>query len=577
MPLTTQRRPLYPGSLTDLHRFRKTAHGHDGSSRIVMVRKTDQRTFASIQNGKEPKLETITRETIETFRGPRTACKITTEKKGCEFNVPANVLETLTRKSPVAKAATLKKSPTVSFNSECLRAHNEYRQRHGVTPLKLSKEMCRISQDFANYLIRKTSLEHSNNQRYGENIYCLTMSKEAPIKGGEPVKHWYSEISKHDFKKEPTSLESGHFTQVVWSETKELGVGHASYKGKIIVVANYYPPGNVIGHYLENVPSLLDVEVISEAVSSIGLSGKRALSAFRQECLEAHNKYRAKHGVPPLQLDNELSRYSDEWAKICADRSTLEHRKNNQYGENIYSLHTQDTNIKGSVPVDSWYTEKNKFGFGKEPKNLEAGHFTQIIWKTTERLGVGVAIKPGGIYVVCNYSPAGNFVGYFAENVLPLGTVLKDEKTKQTFELEALKVHNDYRRKHGAPELTLNQGMCDYAKQWAENCANRGISRRPNNPYGENIYMSYSSDYSYTPGAREVVAAWYDECKVYAYGNEGVQSGALHFTQIVWKGTSELGIGYARNNRGEMYVVANYSPRGNFVGQFLDNVQRPHF
>lgn len=46
-----RRRPTFPGSLTDLHRFRKTAHGHDGSSRIVMVRKTDQRTFASIKNG----------------------------------------------------------------------------------------------------------------------------------------------------------------------------------------------------------------------------------------------------------------------------------------------------------------------------------------------------------------------------------------------------------------------------------------------------------------------------------------------------------------------------------------------
>lgn len=46
-----RRKPTFPGSLTDLHRFRKTAHGHDGSSRIVMVRKTDQRTFASIENG----------------------------------------------------------------------------------------------------------------------------------------------------------------------------------------------------------------------------------------------------------------------------------------------------------------------------------------------------------------------------------------------------------------------------------------------------------------------------------------------------------------------------------------------
>jgi hypothetical protein len=95
---TPRRKPGFPGSLTDLHRFRKTVHGHDGSSRIVMVRKTDQRTFASIEKGQEPKLETITRETIETFRGQRTECKITTEKKGCEEKFPPDLIESLNDK-----------------------------------------------------------------------------------------------------------------------------------------------------------------------------------------------------------------------------------------------------------------------------------------------------------------------------------------------------------------------------------------------------------------------------------------------------------------------------------------------
>lgn len=50
-----RRKPSYPGSLTNLHRYRKTVHGHDGSSRIVMVRKTDQRTFAFAKNGEVSK------------------------------------------------------------------------------------------------------------------------------------------------------------------------------------------------------------------------------------------------------------------------------------------------------------------------------------------------------------------------------------------------------------------------------------------------------------------------------------------------------------------------------------------
>jgi hypothetical protein len=48
---------------------------------------------------------------------------------------------------------------------------------------------------------------------------------------------------------------SGHFSQVVWRDSKELGVAFAkSRNGTIYVVANYSPPGNVTGRYAENVP-----------------------------------------------------------------------------------------------------------------------------------------------------------------------------------------------------------------------------------------------------------------------------------------------------------------------------------
>lgn len=53
---------------------------------------------------------------------------------------------------------------------------------------------------------------------------------------------------------EPQSLASGHFTQVIWKESKQLGVAFAKMGGKVVVVANYYPPGNMIGSFDENVP-----------------------------------------------------------------------------------------------------------------------------------------------------------------------------------------------------------------------------------------------------------------------------------------------------------------------------------
>ncbi len=53
------------------------------------------------------------------------------------------------------------------------------------------------------------------------------------------------------------SLISGHFTQVVWEKSTELGIAYATYKdgewNKVVVVGNYYPAGNVTSQFEENV------------------------------------------------------------------------------------------------------------------------------------------------------------------------------------------------------------------------------------------------------------------------------------------------------------------------------------
>ena len=55
----------------------------------------------------------------------------------------------------------------------------------------------------------------------------------------------------------------GHFTQVVWKDSKEFGIGKAQTKdGKWLVVANYSPPGNFLGHYPENVTPPVDGKIV---------------------------------------------------------------------------------------------------------------------------------------------------------------------------------------------------------------------------------------------------------------------------------------------------------------------------
>lgn len=57
----------------------------------------------------------------------------------------------------------------------------------------------------------------------------------------------------------------GHFTQLVWRSSQDLGVGKARSRcGKIIVVANYRPAGNVAGQFHDNVlPTLNDSDLFS--------------------------------------------------------------------------------------------------------------------------------------------------------------------------------------------------------------------------------------------------------------------------------------------------------------------------
>lgn len=298
------------------------------------------------------------------------------------------------------------------------------------------------------------------------------------------------------------------YFQVIWKESRELGVALAKSGGKIVVVANYYPPGNIIGYFADNVPppdsynnnnnhtelphrsslvSKLTTKLSSISLTSGGKSSQSFTEGdFESDFLEAHNGYRKRHGVPPLKLDRKLCKYSEEWAKHLAQKNTLEHRPGSNYGENIYCLYSSDPNFKvnGHTPVDTWYEEVIHYPFGREPSSLKSGHFSQVIWKSSEFLGVGVAKNSqGSIYVVANYSPAGNFVKHYVENVPPLNPAYQVEMAKKKesvstkfssetptarkleqggidtvqFALDALKIHNEYRRRHGVPEFNLNE------------------------------------------------------------------------------------------------------------------------
>ena len=143
---------------------------------------------------------------------------------------------------------------------------------------------------------------------------------------------------------------------------------------------------------------------------------------FQQESLAIHNRLRASHCVPSLQLSDSLSTIAQNYAEYLASRNLFQH-SNNGYGENLYmsSSSVPLTSLHGNVATQAWYDEVYDYNFNRPGFSMDTGHFTQVVWKGSQQLGIGIAFGNGGrsAFVVANYNPPGNYQGQFQSHVLP--------------------------------------------------------------------------------------------------------------------------------------------------------------
>ncbi|XP_061116870.1 Golgi-associated plant pathogenesis-related protein 1-like [Conger conger] len=145
---------------------------------------------------------------------------------------------------------------------------------------------------------------------------------------------------------------------------------------------------------------------------------------FEREFLDAHNEYRTKHQVPSLTLSRELCTSAQAWADHLLSIKGLQH-SDTKNGENLYySWSSGPKTLNGKESVDKWYDEIKDYSFDNPGFKSNAGHFTQVVWKESTEVGVGLATDGNTVFVVGQYSPAGNMTnqGYFERNVLPAVT-----------------------------------------------------------------------------------------------------------------------------------------------------------
>lgn len=140
-------------------------------------------------------------------------------------------------------------------------------------------------------------------------------------------------------------------------------------------------------------------------------------SSKPQAYLDAHNEFRAKMGVPPLQWDKKLEDYAFAYGSKRAADCRLQH-SHGPYGENLYWELYEESSPEQIVK--SLTDEQQNYDLSKgeckchqERGKCMCGHFTAIIWKSTERVGcaeVKCEAEQGKL-VVCSYDPPGNVIG----------------------------------------------------------------------------------------------------------------------------------------------------------------------
>ena len=176
-------------------------------------------------------------------------------------------------------------------------------------------------------------------------------------------------------------------------------------------------------------------------------------------------------------------------------------------------------------------------------------------------------------------------------SALFLGVLNSSPVDSESFDLEAfrnsaLSQHNTYRATHHSPALTKSDPANSTAQAYAETILSTGVfihsSESQRNGAGENLYYRFSQ-FPLEPAtlAAEAVGAWYEEVAEYDYANPGFSVDTGHFTQVVWKSTTQLDCGVAQGPKTiagrtgtANYVVCHYTPDGN-NGDYPSNVLQP--
>lgn len=137
----------------------------------------------------------------------------------------------------------------------------------------------------------------------------------------------------------------------------------------------------------------------------------------------------------------------------------------------------------------------------------------------------------------------------------------------QSFTSAILNSTNTYREQHNASSVSWNKTLENFAQDYLDDMKSDSCEfEHSGGPYGENLAMGYKN-------STAAVEAWGDEREEYDFGDQGFREKTGHFTQLVWKNTTDVGCARKLCNERGWYLVCEYWPRGNVQGQYDEQVQ----
>lgn len=134
-------------------------------------------------------------------------------------------------------------------------------------------------------------------------------------------------------------------------------------------------------------------------------------------------------------------------------------------------------------------------------------------------------------------------------------------RPKLLWQQEVLDAHNIIRALHGAPDLQWSNECHREARKQAVACEERGALSSvdvggASGKHGQNRLEVESG----SPAISEVLRTWHEQMAAYDFEKPGLQPGTEAFTQIVWVGTTHVGMEVSPDGK---FYVAHYWPAGN--------------